>query len=236
MSVDTGRRCPRCDCADGHTQCEHCKVCEHARPTGSCVRPECGAEVHTDPWGTPVQCPHAEPVVQADTGRRCPRCDCPDGHEQCQHCKVCPHARPDETAKFAAALGCAVLHLDPRGNVIPCPDRALVSEGPPCSEVPNCDGECCDRVDEGHPEAPADEDENPALPVRPDPRQPAYDAVYEYIRNLGGYLPPDPVHRNAVIWRAVHAALGATPVGRCVSSHCVEDDHMVFVEGGWEAP
>lgn len=27
-----------------------------------------------------------------DAGRRCPRCDCPDGHEQCDHCKVCPHA------------------------------------------------------------------------------------------------------------------------------------------------
>lgn len=29
-----------------------------------------------------------------DTGRRCPRCDCPDGHEQCDHCKACPYARP----------------------------------------------------------------------------------------------------------------------------------------------
>jgi hypothetical protein len=28
---------------------------------GGCARPECGGEVHTDPWGTPVQCPHAEP-------------------------------------------------------------------------------------------------------------------------------------------------------------------------------
>lgn len=63
MSADTGRRCPRCDCADGHEQCEHCKVCEHARPSsaGPCARPECGGEQHTDPWGTPVQCPHAEP-------------------------------------------------------------------------------------------------------------------------------------------------------------------------------
>ncbi|QQM45221.1 hypothetical protein [Streptomyces liliifuscus] len=29
---------------------------------------------------------------QQDSGRRCPRCDCPDGHSQCDHCKVCPHA------------------------------------------------------------------------------------------------------------------------------------------------
>lgn len=38
---------------------------------------------------------------------------------------------------------------------------------------------------------------------------PAYDAVYAYIRRLGDYLPPDPVHRNAMIWRAVQAALDA---------------------------
>lgn len=59
---------------------------------GPCPRPGCGGEVHTDPWGVSIPCPRAEPVVQADTGWRCPRCDCPDGHEQCQHCKVCPHA------------------------------------------------------------------------------------------------------------------------------------------------
>lgn len=58
-TADTGRRCPRCDCPDGHEQCEHCKVCEHARPTGSCLRPECGGEVHTDPWGVSVQCPRS---------------------------------------------------------------------------------------------------------------------------------------------------------------------------------
>jgi hypothetical protein len=32
--------------------------------------------------------------MSGDTGRRCPRCDCPDGHSQCEHCKTCPHARP----------------------------------------------------------------------------------------------------------------------------------------------
>lgn len=40
-----------------------------------------------------------------------------------------------------------------------------------------------------------------------DPRQPAYDAVYAYIERLGDHMPPDPVHRNALIWRSVHAAL-----------------------------
>lgn len=89
---------------------------------------------------------------------------------------------------------------------------------------------------DGRPEAPSEQELNLAFPVRPDPRQPAYDAVYEYIRRLGTYLPPDPRHRNAIIWRAVHAALGATPVGRCVSSHCVEGDHMVLSEDEWRAP
>lgn len=67
--------------------------------------------------------------------------------------------------------------------------------------------------------------------VRPDPRQPAYDAVYETIRNLSGYLPPDTAHRNAIIWRAVSAALDATPVGRCMSSHCIEGDHFIGLGG-----
>lgn len=84
-----------------------------------------------------------------------------------------------------------------------------------------------EQADEGQPEPPSEEELNAALPVRPDPRQPAYDAVYEYIRGLGEYMPRDTVHRNAVIWRAVNAALAATPVGRCVSSHCVEGDHIL---------
>lgn len=84
--------------------------------------------------------------------------------------------------------------------------------------------------DEGCPESPSHDEPNPALPIRPDPRQPAYDAVYEYIRALGGYLPPDRVHRNALIWRAVSAALGATPVGQCVASHCVEGGHILLSE------
>lgn len=86
------------------------------------------------------------------------------------------------------------------------------------------------ETNKSRPEPPSDEELNSVLPVYPDPRQPAYDAVYEYIRRLGTYLPPDPVHRNAVIWRTVHAALEATPIGRCVSSHCVEGDHITFVE------
>jgi hypothetical protein len=61
----------------------------------------------------------------------------------------------------------------------------------------------------------------------PNPHQPAYNAVYAYIRGLGSYLPPDRVHRNALIWRAVHNALNATPAGRCISSHCVESDHIL---------
>ncbi|WP_394436215.1 hypothetical protein [Streptomyces sp. SGAir0957] len=42
-----------------------------------------------------------------------------------------------------------------------------------------------------------------------DLRQSAYDAVWDHIRALGQHLPSDTVHRNAMIWRAVHAALDA---------------------------
>lgn len=119
---------------------------------------------------------------------------------------------------------CGVLHTDAEGNTIPCPGYPHTAEpdGRDAAEP-----EATSDDEDGYPEAPAEEELNSALPVRLDPRQPAYDAVYEYIRALGPYLPPDPVHRNAVIWRAVHAALGATPVGRCVSSHCVEGDHVL---------
>ncbi|MFD6656933.1 hypothetical protein ACFWEB_17535 [Streptomyces parvus] len=79
---------------------------------------------------------------------------------------------------------------------------------------------------DGHPEPGHD-----TVQLRPDPRQPAYDAVYESIRSLGEYLPPDAAHRNAIIWRAVQAALDATPVGRCMSSHCVEGDHSIDFGG-----
>ena len=132
----------------------------------------------------------------------------------------------------------ATPHRPPTPSASPdCP--RLVRKAPHDAhehEGHHCPGWSLGDGDEGHPEPPSEEDLNDALPVRPDPRQPAYDAVYEYIRKLGGYLPPDTVHRNAVIWRAVNAALGATPVGRCVASHCVEGDHMVFNDGEWEAP
>lgn len=80
--------------------------------------------------------------------------------------------------------------------------------------------------EEGAPEPSRD-----SVQVHPDPRQPAYDAVYENIRSLGEYLPPDTAHRNAIIWRAVQAALESTPVGRCMSSHCVEGDHFIGLGG-----
>lgn len=149
-------------------------------------------------------------------------------------CEPCGHhmsISPDEASlvlehgrqkrRFRAT--CAVLHTNAQGNAIPCPDDGQ-------AEPEEADQE----YDEGRQEAPSEGELNPVLPVRPDPRQPAYDAVYEYIRGLGGYLPPDPVHRNAIIWRAVQAALEATPVGRCVSSHCVEGGHILPIEG--EAP
>ncbi len=146
-------------------------------------------------------------------------------------------------------------HTDGWGTPVQCPARPAAeqpmteggsrTDGGPCEcdaagspGVSRCLLTCPRRPQpptsepsEGHPEPPTEGELNPVLPVRLDPRQPAYDAVYEYIRALGPYLPPDPVHRNAVIWRAVRAALGATPVGRCVSSHCVEGDHILPTGG-----
>lgn len=60
-----------------------------------------------------------------------------------------------------------------------------------------------------------------------DPAEVAFNAVYAYIQELGDHLPTDTAHRNATIWRAVHAALDATPAG--ISSHHVEDDHILIV-------
>ncbi|MFE7128930.1 hypothetical protein [Streptomyces sp. NPDC057617] len=59
-----------------------------------------------------------------------------------------------------------------------------------------------------------------------DPRRPAYNAVYALIRTL----PPvaNPAARNALIWRAATAALDGARVGHCVSSHCVEGDHVLM--------
>ncbi|HEY8985714.1 MAG TPA: hypothetical protein VIU15_39855 [Streptomyces sp.] len=48
----------------------------------------------------------------------------------------------------------------------------------------------------------------PTLPTG-DPRQPAHDAVFAFIRSLGEELPTNLVGRNAMIWRAVNAALDA---------------------------
>jgi hypothetical protein len=36
-------------------------------------------------------------AMSDESSKRCPRCDCPDGAEQCEHCKVCPHARTQPT-------------------------------------------------------------------------------------------------------------------------------------------
>lgn len=48
-----------------------------------------------------------------------------------------------------------------------------------------------------------------------DPRQPAYDAVFAYIRSQPvDFLPTTVVDRNAMIWHAVHAALDAVGVPR----------------------
>jgi hypothetical protein len=48
---DTGRRCRSCDCPEGHTQCDHCKVCPHATTTRLCP------QVHRIPHDAHDACP-----------------------------------------------------------------------------------------------------------------------------------------------------------------------------------
>lgn len=52
-----------------------------------------------------------------------------------------------------------------------------------------------------------------------DPRQPAYDAVYAYLASVTD-VPRDLVTRNAIAWRAVHAALDAVLVPPTVAGRC----------------
>jgi len=48
---DTGRRCPRCDCADNATQCDHCKVCIHA--TGGSIAVDASVPLNVIQWPPP---------------------------------------------------------------------------------------------------------------------------------------------------------------------------------------
>ena len=72
----------------------------------------------------------------------------------------------------------------------------------------------------------------------------AYDAVYAYIRQLGDQLPPDEVHRNAMIWRAVQAALEADePTSRRrahdafhLGLRLTEEPNGTFHRSFWEEP
>jgi hypothetical protein len=118
----------------------------------------------------------------------------------------------------------------------PEPPSCLCTMSQRCAQCPP-EPELTEEVDQDHdqpgPEFPdeptedAEDVEHRALAGR---RQPGYDAVYAYIRALPGERSRlEDVVRNAQIWRAVEAALDALNVGRCVSSHCVENDHIIPV-------
>jgi hypothetical protein len=81
-----------------------------------------------------------QPMSDTDTGRRCPRCDCPDGHTQCAHCKACPHAGPqpkpvEQTHLTYEQLLPVVTAIQRRETA------ALVGNGillPPVPDCPTC--------------------------------------------------------------------------------------------------
>ena len=58
----------------------------------------------------------------------------------------------------------------------------------------------------------------------------AYDAVYAYIDQLGNQLPPDPAHRNAMIWTAVSAALEADTSAPSAVLVCSDERHKARVQ------
>lgn len=104
-----------------------------------CARPECGGEVHTDGWGTPIRCP----------ARRCPRCDCADGAEQCEHCKVCPHAdggpkAPPEVSKLDQ-LKAAIERARQLHRPVEFRDRGTI-----CAECSAFDGSSTDNSPVGY--------------------------------------------------------------------------------------
>lgn len=212
---------------DVHEGCPHCDAAPPSRQLDMHV-----ARAHAD-------LPHCTARIEADSGESY-RCAFRAGHEKGERGQwhaskrggdtslhyrwndtaagATPHQPPEPSDSLdkLKALGAVSHTIVATGNTTPCPDGDRDFPAP--------------QEEDSRPQPPSDDEPNSVLPVTPDPRQPAYDTVYDYIRRLGDYLPPDPRHRNAVIWRAVHAALGATPVGRCVSSHCAEDDHMIFDE------
>ncbi|MYS15154.1 hypothetical protein [Streptomyces sp. SID4982] len=58
--------------------------------SGPCERPECGGVVHTDPWGTPVLCPHESAVpctasFTDDLTDGTVHCVLPAGHQDPEH-------------------------------------------------------------------------------------------------------------------------------------------------------
>jgi hypothetical protein len=117
------------------------------------------------------------------------------------------------------------LHPTPEPPPCLCTFSERCAQCPPEDDVPEHDDPGPESPDE--PTEDPEDVEHRALASR---RQPGYDAVYAYIRSLPGERSRlEDVVRNAQIWRAVEAALDALNVGRCVSSHCVENGHIIPV-------
>lgn len=109
-------------------------------------------------------------------------------------CRQALHDREHQHAPVPGCPWCAASPDDRPALAATC--MHPVGDGGECPCPPSCG--CC-KVTAASP--------------RRDTRQAAYDAVYAYIGRLGDAMPPDPVHRNAIIWRAVTAALDATAGG-----------------------
>jgi hypothetical protein len=176
-------------------------------------------------------------------------CDLIRGYYDAIHADCCPNDHSELRPGYAAAANRTALDeihqastflVHSEANPLASEPRKVDDSSPAEEEVAQVETTARVSAAESGPEEEANgEDQGQAeaapedgpTPDQHDARQPAYDAVLTLIRDMGDLMPSSRVRRNAMIWRAVNAALDATPVGRCISSHCVEGDHILPVGG-----
>lgn len=128
----------------------------------------------------------------------------------CGHAFTCTLMKAEQLAEQARRL------VDDQEALTPADRKARAAERAADEEA---------AAAEGCPEPGPDSDSDSGHDQLITARQPAYDAVYAYIRTLPRGAAN--VERNATIWHAVNHALDAAGVGLCVASHCVEGGHIL---------
>ncbi|MFD7999956.1 hypothetical protein [Streptomyces mirabilis] len=106
--------------------------------SGPCPRPECGGQVHTDGWGTPIRCPRAMNVACAvlHTDAEGNRVPCP-GYPHADAVTVPVHLTREEFFPLAAAIARreAMVRTGARILLPPFPDCPTCGANPVALEV-----------------------------------------------------------------------------------------------------